>query len=203
MKCLFMLPRCSVSNLSPLGDGQPAMVAQFRRRRRTPSQLRAGLAELGGDGKHQGRTRSSVRCRRGPGPGSMSARPPDRGCAARPGAQRGVAELPELGRRGGLIARSCGRRAAGIATSLPGREPLRTACRNHGETAAAPGDRTGGLTASGPAHGGLPPVRYPGYSPAPARRRNAAALHGARDFTRGPPMVAARVRLGRITDSGA
>jgi len=105
----------------------------------------------------------------------MSARPPDRGCAVRPGAQRGVAELPELGRRGGLIAGSCGRCAAGIATSLPGRGPLRTASRNHGETAAAPGDRTGGLTASGPTHGGLPPVRYPGYSPAPARRRNAAA----------------------------
>jgi len=140
------------------------MVAQFRRRRRTASQLLAGLAELGGDGKHQGRTRSSVRCRRGPRPGSMSARPPDRGCAVRPGAQCGVAELPELGRRGGLIAGSCGRCAAGIATSLPGREPLRTASRNHSETAAAPRDRTGGLTASEPTHGGPPPVRYPGYS---------------------------------------
>ena len=37
-------------------------------RRRTASQLHAGLAELGGDGKHQGRTRSSVRCPRGPRP---------------------------------------------------------------------------------------------------------------------------------------
>jgi hypothetical protein len=93
----------------------------------------------------------------------MSVRPQDRGCAVRP-AQRGVAGLPELGRRGGLIAGSCGRCVAGIATSLPGREPLRTASRNLGETAAAPGDRTGGLTASEPTHGGLPPVRYRGYS---------------------------------------
>ena len=43
-------------------------------------------------------------------------------------------------------------------------EPLRTASRNRGETAAAPGDRTGGLTASEPTHGGPPPVCYPGYS---------------------------------------
>jgi len=178
------------------------MVAQFRRRRRTASQLRAGLAELGGDGKHQGRTRSSVRCRQGPRPGSMSARPPDRGCAVRPGAQCGVAELPELGRRGGLIAGSCGRCAAGIATSLPGREPLRTASRNHSETAAAPRDRTGGLTASEPTHGGLPPAPLPRVQPTPARRTPWPCKE-PRDFTLGPPMVAARVRLGRTTDSGA
>lgn len=138
------------------------MVAQFRRR--TASQLRAGLAELGGDGKHQGRTGPAFGVGEVPGP-SMSARPPDREWAVRPGAQRGVAELPELGRRGGPVAGSCGRCAAGIATSLPGKEPLAAASRNHGETAAAPGDRTGGLTASEPTHGGPPASASPRIQP--------------------------------------
>src|SRR5712691_11126709 len=40
--------------------------------------------------------------------------------------------------------------------------------------------------------------------PAPARHRNAAAAPpGVRDSTLGPPMVAARVRFGGTTNSGA
>jgi len=46
-------------------------------------------------------------------------------------------------------------------------------------------------------------VRYPGYGPTPARRRNAAALARSAGFHAGPPpMAAARVRPGRTTDFG-